>query len=413
MSRNLRNAIQSIRQNKVRSILAGFGIAWGIFLLVFFLGVGNGFKNGVMDLFSGYAQKSLFVYCGQTSVATKELNENTQVLFPASLLQDLRTRYGTIQACSPEMTMPSVPILAEGETVLTSISGVTSDYFRIKILEVKEGRALNRLDDLSSRNVAVIGEGIEHSLFGKTSGLGKRITIGDALFDIVGILSSEDLFSIQERNSVYLPASSFAASFNSEGVITSFCLSLSPEAETSQIEKDIKGYLAYKYGFDPHDENAVYVANIETQTAAFESLFHGLEILIWIVGVCLLLSGIVGVTNVMLIIVKERTNEIGIRKAVGATAGSIISMMMTESVLITACAGVIGVLLGAGVVLLADKFLLPLLNTDIISRLEIDGMAVIASMIVLCLCGILAGLFPALKASRVEPVDAIRYENRG
>ena len=277
---------------------------------------------------------------------------------------------------------------------------------------MKDGRPLNPRDDQTSRNVAVIGEGIEQALYGKTSGLGKRIVIGDAMYDVVGILSSEDLFSLQERGSVYLPYSVFQSHFNSEGAITSFCLSLSPEVETTEIEKDVKGYLAYRYGFDPHDENALYVANIETQTAAFESLFQGLQILIWIVGICLLLSGIVGVCNVMLIIVKERTNEIGIRKAVGATQGSIISMMMTESVLITACAGIVGVVLGVGVVLLADRFLLPLLNTEIMSGLEIDGMAVVASLIILCLSGVLAGLFPALKASQIEPVDAIRYENR-
>lgn len=412
MSRNLRNAFQSIRQNKLRSVLAGFGIAWGIFLLVFFLGVGNGFKSGVMDLFNGYAQKSLFVYGGQTSIATPKLNEQTQILFQESVIRDMKARYGSIKACSPEMSLPSVPVLSEGETTVATLKGVNSDYFKIKILDVKDGRPLNPRDDQTSRNVAVIGEGIEQALYGKTSGLGKRIVIGDAMYDVVGILSSEDLFSLQERGSVYLPYSVFQSHFNSEGAITSFCLSLSPEVETTEIEKDVKGYLAYRYGFDPHDENALYVANIETQTAAFESLFQGLQILIWIVGICLLLSGIVGVCNVMLIIVKERTNEIGIRKAVGATQGSIISMMMTESVLITACAGIVGVVLGVGVVLLADRFLLPLLNTEIMSGLEIDGMAVVASLIILCLSGVLAGLFPALKASQIEPVDAIRYENR-
>ena len=413
MFRNLRSAFLSIRQNKLRSVLAGFGIAWGIFLLVFFLGVGNGFKSGVMDLFNGYAQKSLFVYGGQTSIATPKLNEQTQILFQESVIRDMKARYGSIKACSPEMSLPSVPVLSEGETTVATLKGVNADYFKIRILDVKEGRPLNPRDDQTSRNVAVIGEGVQQALFGKTSGLGNRIIIGDAMYDVVGVLSSKDLFSLQERGSVYLPYSVFQSHFNSEGTITSFCLSLSLGVETTEIEKDVKGYLAYRYGFDPHDENALYVANIETQTAAFESLFHGLQILIWIVGICLLLSGIVGVCNVMLIIVKERTNEIGIRKAVGATQGSIISMMMTESVLITACAGVVGVILGVGVVLLADRFLLPLLNTEIMNSLEIDGMAVVASLIILCLSGVLAGLFPALKASQIEPVDAIRYENRG
>ena len=413
MSPNLRSAFQSIRQNKIRSVLAGFGIAWGIFLLVFFLGIGNGLKNGVMNLFQGYAQKSLFVYGGQTSVATRALGENTRILFREDLIEDLKKRYRLVSACSPEMTMPSMSVLAEGETAVASVKGVSSDYFRIKILNVKTGRPLNHMDDRACRNTAVIGEGVEQALFGKASGLGKKVMLGDALFEIVGILSSEDLFSIQERNSVYLPSSAYRTYFNSEGLVNAFCLTLSLEAETSEIENDLKAYLAWRYGFDPHDANAVYVANIETQTASFESLFHGLQALIWIVGICLLLSGIVGVANVMLIIVKERTNEIGIRKAVGATSGSIISMMMTESIVITASAGIIGTLLGIGVVMLADQFLLPLFNTEIMSRLEVDSMAVVAAMVVLCMCGVLAGLFPAIKASQIEPVDAIRYENRG
>ena len=412
MSRNFKNAIQSIRQNKLRTVLAGFGIAWGIFLLVIFLGVGRGFRSGVIKLFNGYAQKSLFIYGGQTSVATPKLNEHTQILFQESIIRDMKKRYGAIRACSPEMSLPSVSVSSEGESSAVSVKGVSADYFKIKILDVKNGRALNPLDDRLSRYKVVIGEGVEQALFGKASGLRKKIIIGDALFEVVGILSSEDLFSLQERNSVYLPFPAFKEQFHSTGIIPSFCLSLSQDAETAEIERDVKGYLARQYGFDPHDESALYVANIETQTSAFDSLFHGLEALIWVVGICLLLSGIVGVCNVMLIIVKERTNEIGIRKAVGATQTSIISMMMTESVLITSCAGVVGVVLGIGAVFLADGFLLPLLNTEIMDSLEIDGMAVIASMLVLCISGILAGLFPALKASQIEPVDAIRYENR-
>ncbi len=413
MSRNLHSAFQSIRQNKIRSVLAGFGIAWGIFLLVFFLGIGNGFKSGVMDLFHGYAQKSLFVYGGRTSIATGAMGENTQILLRKELIERLKARYGVVIACSAEMTRPSVPVVSDDEATTASVKGVCSDYFRIKILDTKSGRALNHMDEMTGRDVAVIGEEVEHALFGKASGLGKKVTIGNELYEIVGILSSEDFFSIQDRSSVYIPAPSYNASFNSEGVINSFCLSLSSDAPTTEIEKDLKGYLAWMYGFDPHDDNAVYVANIETQTNTFEKLFSGLEILIWLVGICLLLSGIVGVTNVMLIIVKERTNEIGIRKAVGATSASIISMMMTESVLITAVAGTTGALLGIGVVTLADKLLLPLFNTDVISHLEIDSMTIVASMIVLCICGVIAGLFPALKASQIEPVDAIRYENRG
>ena len=218
---------------------------------------------------------------------------------------------------------------------------------------------------------------------------------------------------MQERNSVYVPSSSFVDNFNSEAKISSFCMSLSANTDTEEIEKDLKGYLAWRYGFASNDERAIYVANIENQTAAFENLFHILEVLIWIVGVCLLLSGIVGVCNVMLIIVKERTNEIGIRKAIGATSTSIISMIITESVTITFIAGLFGLMLGSLAVILADRVIIPLLGSAIVDDLRINLPAVVAAFVILCLSGVFAGLLPALKASRISPVDAIRYENRG
>lgn len=412
MARVFHTAIQSIRQNKMRSVLAGFGIAWGIFLLVIFLGIGNGFKDGVMSLFNAYAQKSLFVYGGQTSVSTSQTNEDTRILFDNGIIADIRKRYPCVISCSPEMSLPGASILYGDKVIVSPISGVETDYFSIKILKVNEGRSLSRSDIRDGRNVAVIGEGIKQTLFGKAEAVGKNIKANGTLFKVVGILASDDLFSMQERNSVYIPSSSFASNFNSVGEISSFCLSLDGSASSSEVEKDLKGYLAYKYGFDPHDDSALLISNIETQTKAFESLFHGLEILIWIIGICLLLSGIVGVCNVMLIIVKERTNEIGIRKAVGATSESIISMIMAESITITVLAGIAGAVLGCSLVLLGDRLILPMLDTELIDSLEINLPAVVAAFIVLSLCGILAGLFPALKASQVTPVDAIRYENR-
>lgn len=407
------SAIQSIRQNRLRSVLAGFGIAWGIFLLIVFLGVGGGFRDGVMKLFNAFAQKSLFVYGGKTSVATGELNENTRIVFGKDIVDRIEQRYGCVISCSVEMTSPSLALSWEGETTAASVKGVDADYFDIRILDIKTGRGISRMDDFRERNVAVIGEGVKKAIFGKHDPIGKMVDIEGSLFRVIGVLSSEDLFSMQERNSVYVPASSFVNNFNSEGKVPSFCLSLFQDANTSEIERDLKGWLAWECGFDSHDEQAVYISNIEAQTSDFEDLFHGLEVLIWIVGICLLLSGIVGVCNVMLIIVKERTSEIGIRKAVGATSGSIISMIMAESVTITFIAGIIGIILGALVVVLANKVVLPMLHTDMMDNLQINVPAVVAAFILLCLCGVAAGLFPALKASQISPVDAIRYENRG
>ena len=410
--RVFRCALQSIVQNKLRSVLAGFGIAWGIFLLVIFLGIGDGFRDGVMELFNAFAQKSLFVYGGQTSVAGEELNEGTMVLFDIDVAEKVKNRYGSVVSCSSEMSS-SLRVTWNGETTSSSVNGVESDYFDIRILKIESGRGISLLDDMRSRDVAVIGEGLQKALFGKKSPLGQFIVIEGAPYKVIGVLSSEDLFSIQERNSIYVPASSFAYNFNSEGKVQSFCLSLSENANTSEIEDDLKGYLAHLCGFDPHDEQALYVENIEAQTATFESLFHGLEVLIWIIAVCLLLSGIVGVCNVMLIMVKERTNEIGIRKAVGATSNSIISMIMAESVVITFIAGITGIVLGSFIILIVNEIVVPMLNADIMKELKINLPTILVAFVFLGLSGMLSGLFPALKASQISPVDAIRYENRG
>lgn len=407
------SALQSILQNKLRSVLAGFGISWGVLLIIIFLGVGNGFRDGIIKMLNAFAQKSLFVYGGQTSIVSGDLNEDTQIIFDIDIVKKIKQRYGSVMFCSTEMSIPSFSVSWNGETSTASVKGVNADYFKIRILEIKNGRSISRIDDIKVRNVAVIGDGVSKVLFGSHDPIGKMFDIGGSLFRVIGVLSSKDLFSVQERNSIYVPASSFVSNFNSEGKVTSFCLSLEQDTNTSAIEKDLKGYLAHHYDFNSHDNHAIHINNIETQTKIFESLFYGLEVLIWIVGICLLLSGIVGVCNVMQIVVKERTNEIGIRKAVGANSGAIISMIIVESVTITFIAGSVGIVLGALVMMLTNSVVLPTLNSKMIDNLSIDIPPVLAAFVILCLSGVAAGLFPAIKASKISPVDAIRYENRG
>lgn len=410
--RVFRHALQSINQNKLRSAMAGFGIAWGVFLLIIFLGIGNGFKAGVMSLFDVYAQKSIFVYGGQASVATSMVNEGGRIQFDKRIVEDIVKRYPSVKACSPEISKNGAVARGTDGSVVTTLTGVDASYFTIKILKIKTGRAISPLDVYKERDVAVIGEGLSQSIFGVSAALGRMLEVDGVLYKVVGVLSSDELLSVQERNSIYIPFSAYLSNYDAAGKMPSFCFSLSPTASAQEIEQDVKGYLAYRYGFDPHDGNAIYVANIETQTASFEQLFNGIEILIWFIGVCLLLSGIVGVCNVMLIIVKERTNEIGIRKAIGATSGSIITMILSESVMITFMAGIIGATLGCGLVYIGNELILPRLDIELIQSLALNIPAIIAAIVVLCLSGVLSGLFPAIRAAQITPVEAIRYENR-
>lgn len=409
----LYNTWLSIRKNRVRSMMAGFGIAWGIFILIIFLGIGNGFKDGVMEMFNTYAQKSLFVYGGTVSIPTNRVNENAQILFEDVIIPQIKNRYHCIDNCSPETALRSVAISYKNRRIFTHITGVNPDYFKIKNLEISSGETFCQLDNINRRNLAVIGDGIEQVLFEHYSGIGKHINLNGVTYEVIGIISSDNLMSVQERNAIYIPIEAYFADFKTERDVDSFCLSLDSNADVSDLEKDLRGYLAYKYGFDVYDDQALYIANIESQTKSFESLFTGLEFLIWIIGACMLLSGIISICNVMLIVVKERTNEIGIRKAVGATSNSIIHMIMTESILITTISGIFGAVLGGLIVLLADRLILPSLNTSIISSVGINLTVTVFALIILCISGIVAGLFPALKASQVAPIDAIRYENRG
>lgn len=409
----LYNTWLSIRKNRVRSMMAGFGIAWGIFILIIFLGIGNGFKVGVMKMFNAYAQKSLFIYGGTVSIPTNRTNENAQVLFESTIIPQIKNRYHCIDNCSLEAAMHSMAVSYKDRFLFTNVTGVSSEYFEIKNLKMSTGEIFSRLDNINKRNSVVIGDGIEQTLFEKSSGIGKQISLGGVPYEVVGIISSDNLMSIQERNAIYIPVESCFADFKAERDVEAFCLSISSNIDATDLEKDLNGYLAYKYGFDVHDEQAIYIANIESQTKSFERLFRGLELLIWIIGVCMLLSGIISICNVMLIVVKERTNEIGIRKAVGASSSSIIQMIITESILITTMAGILGVVIGGLVVFLADRLILPSLNTTIISSVELNITVTILALIILCISGIAAGLFPALKASQIAPVDAIRYENRG
>lgn len=413
-SEAIQEVFSSIRHNKVRTLLAGFGVAWGIFILVILLGIGQGFRDGVMSMFDIFAQKSMYVYGGRTSLKYRNMKEGMEVSFDEGYLRALKNRYAAITALSPEITLPNTTIAYRDHETPCTVTGVETDYFQIKLLRPEcGGRLLNQLDTRYDREVAVIGEGVEQTLLGRQSALGRHIAIGGVYYKVVGILKGDDLFSLQERNSVYIPFGTFCRNLSPEGRFSSFCMILNPNTDTRAFETELKNYIAHKSGFDVDDAQAVFVANIEAQTSSFDSLFNGLEILIWIIGICFLLSGIVGICNIMLIIVKERTNEIGIRKAVGALPTAIISLILSEAITITLLAGVFGIILGTGVLYLIDFGIESLTDTLIMARTTIELPVVLFALCVLVLSGIVAGLFPAIRAAQIMPVDAIRYENRG
>jgi len=400
----------SVKQNKIRTFLSGFGISWGILILVILLGTGKGFQDAIMNLFSGFAQKSIYVYGGTTSMKHKNMKEGQIIGFDEDYLISLKKRYSEIQSISPEVSMV-LPVQNGSKSGSFNVIGVNEEYMRIKLLSVNEnGRLFNPADMENKRNVAIIGEKTASILFGNNVPLHKIIQISGIYYRVIGVLRNKDIFSASDINSVYVPFPSYGSTINSQLVFSTFSLCLAQHVDSKVFEEKLKRYIAYKSGFTIKDGQAVYIANFETQTSAFESLFRGIRLFIWAVGLCFLISGMVGICNIMFVVIRERTNEIGIRLAVGATPRSIIRMFLLESVMITLVSGMAGLGIGKAILLFID-WLLSVSGTDmLIQKTEFDLQTALISLVILGISGIIAGVFPAAKAATIAPVDAIRYE---
>lgn len=405
----------SIKLNKIRTLLSGFGISWGILILVVLLGTGKGFQNSVMDVFSIFAQKSLYVYGGTTSIKHKNIREGDPVRFDVGFINNVKRKFSGIEAISPEITNGSfTPVMNKDRSGYFKIIGVNADYMRIKILRISgNGRYFNEADNRNSRDVIIIGENVQTTLFGKEKALGKQINIGGIYFKVIAVLRNDDIFSASEINSVYMPYSSYRNNVDNQSLVNAFCLSLDKSLDSQSFENELRAFSANKLDFSFEDKQAMQIINFETQTSAFEGLFKGLNVFIWIVGACFLISGIVGVSNIMFVVIKERTSEIGIRMALGATPKSILVLMLAESVIITIAAGVIGLMLGVGILEVINWVLSVSKNAGMVKEVEIDMNVGLLSLVVLIISGIIAGAFPAMKASTIQPIDAIRNENLG
>lgn len=404
----------SVRQNKIRTFLSGFGISWGILILVVLLGTGKGFRNSVMDVFSIFAQKSMYIYSGATSVKYKNAKEGEPIHFDLLFVEHLKHKFPAIEAISPELSGPYSLVMNKDKSDYFKVTGVEPDYMRIKVLKINEnGRYFNPGDNRKARPVAIIGENVQTTLFGNKTAQGKQIEIAGVGFNVIGVLKNNDIFSASEVNSVYIPYATYTGCVDNQTPLNAFCLYLNKETDSKMFEKELRAFIAGKLHFACEDKQALRIINFETQTSAFEGLFNGLQVFIWIVGICFLVSGMVGVSNIMFVVIKERCSEIGIRKAVGATPKSILVLMLTEAVIITVIAGSIGLVTGAGILEAINWLLANFDSVTMIKRVEIDMQVAVAALAVLILSGIIAGAFPAMKASYIQPIDAIRNENLG
>jgi len=400
----------TVRKNKLRTFLTGFSVAWGIFMLIVLLGSGSGLENGVKEQFKGGATNGVWISSGKTSLQYKGLKIGRQIKFTNEDYKSIKTTVNGPDHISARLFLGNNLISYKNEYGSFFLSPCHPDYGFIKELEMIQGRFLNNIDINEFRKVAVIGEKVKSGLFkgSDTVAMGKYIKINGVLFKVVGIFrdfSRND----DEQKRVYIPISTAQRVFQGENVINqiSFTTGDASAQEADLMIKKSRAVLSKMHTFDMDDNRAVNIWNKNEEVQKFKSLFAGIRLFIWIIGIGTIVAGIVGVSNIMMIVVKERTKEIGIRKSLGATPWSIVGLIMQEAVVITSFAGYIGLVLGVGVLEVVSKKMPP---TQFFKNPEADFSIAIMATILLVIAGAIAGFFPAMKAARVKPVEALRDE---
>ena len=400
--------IDTIRKNKLRTLLTGFSVAWGILILVVLLGSGQGLRHGVEYGFRDDATNSIWVRSGQTSVPYRGLQPGRTVQFTNEDHSDIRDAVPGVEHITSRFFIRGNRIVTyKNETSSYSVRCVHPDHQYLEKTIVTEGRYINDIDIEEARKVAVIGDRVKAQLFKGAPALGEYIDINGISFRVVGVFVDEG--SEGERELIYLPISTAQRTFNGANRVDMIMLTVGNSSvdQSKAIADQLRNRIAERHDFDPDDARAVSISNMVVEFQRFVNLMGGIRLFIWVIGVGTLLAGVVGVSNIMMIAVKERTKEIGIRKALGATPWSVMSMVLKESVLVTAVAGYFGLVAGVVMLELMSK---AIQGSDFFRNPEVDLGVAVSATVLLIVAGALAGLLPARRAAAVRPVEALRDE---
>jgi putative ABC transport system permease protein len=397
----------TINKNRMRTFLTGFSVAWGIFMLIILLGSGKGLQNGIDSHFKQDAVNKIQFGSGTTSMTYKGLKAGREIKFTNEDYDFMRKSIQGIDKISARNYMWQNRVISyKKEYGVFELIASHPDYLEIENATITDGRFLNMVDIQKRRKVVVIGEPVRKALFknGKNA-VGEYVNINNISFQVVGVFHDQ---SERDETRAYLPISTAQMISGGANRINDFAITSNLSAsESEELEKTLRSGFAKRHNFDVEDKNAMWMWNTLKQYKKFLNLFLGIQIFVSIIGGFTIIAGIVGVSNIMIIVVNERTKEIGIRKAIGATPFSVVSMILLEAVLITSLAGYIGLVSGVGLLSLISSFL-P--KNDFFLNPEVDFTVALVSTGILILAGSVAGLMPAIRASRIRPVVALRDE---
>ena len=400
--------LSAIYKNKDKSIIAGITVAWGIMLLIILVGTGQGLQNGIKKLFSDYTIKTIEVFSGETSISDINVTKGDLITFTVLDVKNCALNFDEIQNISPVIDVNVTKISSERKGFNHfSLKGVNESYFKIKTLKFRIGRTFNSPD--MDRKVVILGYEIAKNLFNNVNCIGRLVFINNIGYKIIGVTEKDNLFNNSGYN-VYIPYEN-ALNITSKTEFNEFILSLKNNVITEDFQKVMKVYLSNKKGINPKDKTAFFFNNIENTLKSFNTLFNAINLFLWFIGISFLISGMLSIFNIMTVVVKDRTGEFGVRKALGATPNSIQSMVLIESLLITLVSGIIGLTLGFVIIHLVNTYIKISGGNDQFLILDTNFHIIISAISLLILSGCIAGIIPARKASKVLPADAIRELN--
>ena len=404
--------LDTITRNKSRSLLTGFGVFWGVFMLIALIGGGQGLKEILQNNFAGFATNTAIIWAQNTTKPYKGFNKGRTWHMDINDLQRLRQQVPELDVITPLLFSGRKSIIYGDKTFSGSTQGVSADYAKVSAPKIFYGRYINEMDVKEQRKVCVIGKQIYTNLF-PTGGdpCGKTVRIDSTYYQVVGVdyRSGNGVnFGGSADETITLPQSVLRTAYNRGNAVDLIAVTGRPGVVMSTLSDRLRGCIARAHNVAPNDDKALMVFNTEVLFQMLDNLFKGVNFLIWLVGIGTLLAGAIGVSNIMMVTVKERTTEIGIRRAIGATPKMILSQIISESIILTLVAGMSGILFGVFILQMLE-----MTNTKdgiLTAHFQVNFWTAITSALIICILGGLAGLAPAWRAMSIKPVDAMRDE---
>lgn len=403
---------ETIRKNKLRTFLTGLSVLSGIFILVILLGIGQGIQNGIEHQFEDEAENIISLWPSKTALAYKGLNKDRRIQFKNKDYELIAEKYKDQLEYKSSIYRVWSSLISYGEESGSyRTEGVFPDNQFLENQSIAEGRYINQNDIKTYAKVVVLGHKAKMDLFGEKQAIGERVKISGTLFKVIGVFS--DLGGDRQEERVFMPLTTSQRVFSAGDRIRNMSFTLPKRenfdqalAESEDFISRIEKQLKKDHIVHPDDQSAINISNSLEEAKRIYFMTNSIKIFFWFVGIATLLAGVIGVGNVMLIIVKERTKEIGVRKALGAQPWSIVWLILHEAIFITAISGFLGLLIAMALL----DFVGPMIKTDFMRQPEVNLNVALSTVAILVIAGALAGFIPAWKAARIKPIEALRDE---